>query len=241
MAMYSLDPINANCYEGTTVLINKFDIHDEEKLLQAEIAITQEAAASWDRSPKCDSFDFEHFRAIHEHLFHDLYDWSGQVRTVNISKKGTNFCPHYEIEGHAERIFTRLREADSLCGLAKEVFIDEFVDMYVSTNYLHPFREGNGRTQRLFLSQLARNAGFRLSFAEIDIDMLMIATIQSAHGVVDGLKEIFSKAISRLPKVSLDQQPEKKMMEKLQKSRERAENAKSSIPAAKKKSKSSER
>jgi len=68
MSKYSLDPIAANCYTGTTVLINKFGIREEEKLIQAEIAVTQIAIASWELSPQCDTFDFEHYRTIHKHL-----------------------------------------------------------------------------------------------------------------------------------------------------------------------------
>jgi len=197
MSKYSLDPIAADCYTGTTVLINKFGIREEEKLLQAEIAVTQIATASWELSPQCATFDFEHYRAIHKHLFQNLYEWAGQIRDVNISKKGTRFCPFDEIESLAGRIFTRLRKADYLRRLSKDKFVAEFVDLYITTNHLHPFREGNGRVQRLFLSQLARNAGYSLDFADIDVDELMIVTIQSAHGIEDGLKRILDKAIGK--------------------------------------------
>lgn len=199
MSKYSLDPIAANCYPGTTVLINKFGIHDDNKLLQAEIAITQEAAAWWELSPQCYSFDFKHYSAIHRHLFQDIYEWAGQVRDVDISKKGTKFCTYTEINELAERIFAGLQKTDCLCGLTKSGFVNEFVSLYISTNHLHPFREGNGRVQRLFLSQLARNTGYELNFKDIDVDELMIATIQSAHGIGDGLKRIFTKAINNLP------------------------------------------
>lgn len=195
MAPYSLDPISANCYPGTTVLINKFGIRSEARLLEAETAITQEAAARWELSPMCSTFDLEHYKAIHRHLFQDLYDWAGQLRTVDISKKGTRFCPCERLEEEAVAAFKRLRDMKLFAGLTKDEFVLEFVDLYVTTNYLHPFREGNGRTQRLFLAQLARKVGFRLDFADIDLDELMIATIQSAAGVEDGLRRIFSKAI----------------------------------------------
>jgi len=195
MPQYSLDPIAANCYPGTTVLINKFGIRDEETLLQAETEVTHEAAARWESMPEKSTFDFEHYKAIHKHLFHDLYDWAGQTRSVDISKKGTHFCPHGEIEDLARRIFAGLQKSSYLKGQSKRKFVTSFIRLYISTNYLHPFREGNGRTQRLFLAQLARNAGFNLDFADIDVDDLMIATIQSAHGVEDGLKRIFNKAI----------------------------------------------
>ncbi len=60
---------------------------------------------------------------------------------------------------------------------------------------LHPFREGNGRTQRTFFAQLIRNAGFDINFSEIDADAMMIANIQAAGGVNDPLQEVFRKSI----------------------------------------------
>ena len=230
MAHYSLDPIAADCYPGTTVLINKFGIKEEGKLLQAEIEITHEASARWEILPEHSSFNFEHYKAIHWHLFHDLYDWAGQTRSVDISKKGTRFCPHGEIEDLSGRIFTGLHKSNYLKGLQKSQFVSSFIDLYVITNYLHPFREGNGRTQRLFLAQLTRNVGFNLDFADIDVDELMIATIQSAHGVEDGLKRIFAKAIYN--PISL--------MDKLNQAKELVELSKAINPSPAKKQKERE-
>ena len=69
------------------------------------------------------------------------------------------------------------------------------VDFYCVTNMLHPFREGNGRTQRIFIAQLIRFCGYDINFSEIDPDDLMIATIHSANGITGFLKDIFSKHI----------------------------------------------
>ena len=66
---------------------------------------------------------------------------------------------------------------------------------YQRTNELHPFREGNGRTQRLFVSELCRHAGYELDFSSIDTDLLMIATIQAAHGVEDLLRQLLADAL----------------------------------------------
>lgn len=62
---------------------------------------------------------------------------------------------------------------------------------------IHPFREGNGRTQRVFLTQLINKNGYRIDFSEIDADDLMIATIQAANGVTDFLKNIFRSSIKK--------------------------------------------
>ena len=74
-------------------------------------------------------------------------------------------------------------------------FVEELTDFYCSINELHPLREGNGRTQRLFLSQLVRNAGYTLNFSEVDGDLLMFATIQAAQGVKDLLKQLLEETI----------------------------------------------
>ena len=60
---------------------------------------------------------------------------------------------------------------------------------------LHPFREGNGRTLRVFITQLIRNAGYDINFADMDTELLMIATIQSSQGVTDMLKQLFCESI----------------------------------------------
>lgn len=192
---YSIDPISANCYPDTTVLINKFDIRDEEKLNEVESVIASARFAEWVNAPKADSFDFEHYKAIHHFLFSDLYDWAGQIRAVNISKKGTNFTPAKNIEEQASLIFKRLKNCNYFKGLGLDEFVDEIVDFYCVTNALHPFREGNGRTQRVFLTQLIRNAGYDINFADMDTELLMIATIRSAQGVTDMLRQLFLESI----------------------------------------------
>ena len=193
---YNIDPISANCYPDTTVLINKFDIRDEEKLSEVENVIASARYAEWLNSPQSKEFTFNHYKAIHHFLFSDLYDWAGKVRTVNISKKGTHFTPAENIESQAELIFDRLGRQNYFKGLPHGEFVEEIVDFYCVTNNLHPFREGNGRTQRVFLTQLIYNAGYHINFADMDTDLLMIATIQSAQGVTDLLKQIFSESIS---------------------------------------------
>lgn len=85
---YSIDPIQDNCYPGTTVLVNKLHIHDEAALQEAEALATYVNASKLEQCPLEGVFDFAHYKAIHQFLFSDLYDWAGQIRTVNLSKKG---------------------------------------------------------------------------------------------------------------------------------------------------------
>ncbi len=89
---YSIEAGTANCYEGTTCLINKFNIKDENKLKNLEAAITFAKASKLEKTPIEGNYDLEHYLAIHRFLFEDIYDWAGKLRTVEISKKRHKFC-----------------------------------------------------------------------------------------------------------------------------------------------------
>lgn len=192
---YTIEAASDGCYPGTTVLVNRFGLHTQEELNAVEAVLVTARAAQWEEKPLCADFDFAHYKAIHRYLFGELYDWAGQVRTVNLSKKGTQFCPAEEIDRVSTAVFHVLAENSYLCGLSREVFLEKLVDLYERTNELHPFREGNGRTQRVFLAQLAQNAGYALDFAAADPDELMIATILSAQGIEEPLRQVFEKII----------------------------------------------
>lgn len=118
------------------------------------------------------------------------------MRSIDLSKQRTRFCPVREIESLAGRMFSRIEQMDFLCGLPREDFIAELTDFYSSVNYLHPFREGNGRTQRLYFRQLAQRAGYKLDFAAVDSDRMMIATIHAASGIEETLRDVFDEIIT---------------------------------------------
>ena len=75
------------------------------------------------------------------------------------------------------------------------LFVENIVDLYCTLNILHPFREGNGRTERIFISQLIRFNGYDIDFSDIDTDYLMFTTIQSAQGITDNLVNLFKENI----------------------------------------------
>ena len=193
---YSIDSLTADCYPGTSCLINKLDIRDEEMLAEYEAMVTTAKVALLEQNPLPGNFDFDHYRAIHQFLFEDLYAWAGQLRTVDMSKKGTAFVKAGEIKMLGEKAFARLNHRHNFAGLAHEDFVENIVDFYSVINLLHPFREGNGRTQRVFFTQLIRSAGYDIDFSEIDTDELMVATIQAAGGVNDLLLAVFRVAIT---------------------------------------------
>lgn len=193
---YSIDAITDGCYENTTCLINKFDIHDEVKLKKVEADITFAKATILESNPISNKFDLEHYKAIHRFLFEDIYDWAGSFRKVDMSKKGTSFCLTDQLDDVAKNCFDRLAENNLFSDLDRDEFVDAVVDFYCVTNMLHPFREGNGRTQRIFISQLIHHNGYDFDFSDIDSDDLMIATIQAANGVTDFLRQLFDENIS---------------------------------------------
>lgn len=195
---YSITSIANDCYEGTSCLINKLNIRDEKKLDLVESQITVAKISILQQTPINRNFDFEHYKAIHKFIFEDLYDWAGTTRTVDISKKGTSFVKAEDIEKIATACFERLKSQNYFKNLETDNFIKKLTDFYCVTNSLHPFREGNGRTQRVFLSQLAYNAGYEIDFAKIDSDELIIATIQAANGVDTYLNDILRKNIRPL-------------------------------------------
>lgn len=192
---YNVNSLTDDCYPNTLCLINKFDIRDEKQLSEIEADITFAKSSEWERNPLSESFDLNHYKAIHRFLFEDLYSWAGELRSIDISKKGTSFCSVVNLEEMCKKSFDYLQSRHLFTNLDKTEFIDEIVDFYCTTNMLHPFREGNGRTQRLFISQLIRHNGYDFNFSDIDTDELMIATIHSANGVTDFLRDIFLKNI----------------------------------------------
>lgn len=192
---YSIDTLQSDCYEGTSCLINKFDIKDETVLKELEATITLTKITEYSLNPLFNTFDVQHYKEIHKYLFGDIYDWAGEYRTVDMSKKGTAFANADSIENLMSKCFERLNNKNLFQGLNFDDFVDNLVDFYCVTNIIHPFREGNGRTQRVFLTQLINENGYDIDFFEIDTDELMIATIQSANGVTDYLKDIFKYVI----------------------------------------------
>lgn len=163
----------------TGVLRNRLGITDRARLAQAEADFSALRIAQLWRHPLPGRYDLDHLRAFHRHIFGDVYDWAGELRTVNIGKSAL-FCPPGELATTGARIFHRLARAGYLRGLGRAAFLDGLTEMLAAINSLHPFREGNGRTQRAFLAQLARDAGWALRWAAMD-PATNVAASRAAH------------------------------------------------------------
>lgn len=173
------------CYAGTAVLKNKLDLKDANRLGDFEAEITAQRASE----PLPDgALDFTHYKAVHHHLFQDVYDWAGQPRSVRISKGGNPFCFPEFIDGQMSALLAALAADRYLRGLDRKAFSKKAAHFLAELNAIHPFREGNGRTQLSFLALLADEAGHPLDLARLDPRLFLDATIESFGGDEGGLE-----------------------------------------------------
>ena len=193
---YTLNSTDYDCYEGTTVLINKFGIRSQAELDEIEMLLAGYKTLEILNGPLETPFTFSDYRQIHQYIFGDIYDWAGKVRTISLAKSATKFTEPEKIEERGKRIFQRIAKMNYLCGLNKQELVFQVTDLYHNLNMLHPFREGNGRTERIFITKLIRNAGFEIDITRGNSDLLMIGTIQAAAGVMDNLALFFDENIA---------------------------------------------
>ena len=166
-------------YRNSTVLKNKLDLRNQAELDAFEAEIS--TARAEEPLPE-GTLDFNHYCAIHHHLFQDVYDWAGQPRTVRIAKGGNPFCFPENIHGQATNLFEELRQADYLQGLEAEEFSHKAAHFLAELNAIHAFREGNGRSQLSFFALLANNAGHPLNLDRLDPGEMLAAMIASFDG-----------------------------------------------------------
>lgn len=129
--------------------------------------------------PTRGKFDALHLKALHGHIFQDVFDWAGQFRTVNISKGGHLFGAAAVIAMSLHGILEKLPRENFLRSLDREVFAQRCGWYFGEINAIHPFREGNGRTQREFLRQLAAQAGYSLDWRRVTRDTMIEASRES--------------------------------------------------------------
>lgn len=201
---YSFHADKKYCFPGSTVLKNKLNITDKADLNEAEREITAIRIMSIEDYPIKGKFDFKHLKDIHFYVFQDIYEWAGQIRTVNISK-GNVFCYYQNIESYASSLFNKLKVEKFLITADKKIVFDRLSFYMSEINALHPFREGNGRVQRIFISYLAKVAGYELNFSEIsDKDMIEI----SSRAFREGHEEYITMFENIAKPISLKEQDE---------------------------------
>jgi cell filamentation protein len=182
------------CYPGTTVLKNKLDLRDAEELAAFEAEVSDTRA---DEEIPAGDLDFTHFKTIHRHLFQDVYDWAGEVRTVRISKDGSMFCYPENIESEATKLFTKLEQDNFLSDRTSKEFAQEAAHFLADLNAIHAFREGNGRTQLSFFLLLADQAGHPIDLDAFDPETFLDAIIASFKGDERPLTAVIEDLVQR--------------------------------------------
>lgn len=201
------------CYPHTNVLKNKLNIRDADKFLNAEIRFTSNRLFGLQKCPESGSFDLKHLQCIHRRIFQDLFDWAGKIRSVDIAK-GSLFCPSWNIQGYAQDVF---RDFYSSCMTAKDdkqQFVKTLAAHYADLNALHPFREGNGRSQREFTRELCMECGYIFDLTQTKHHEMLNASILSLDaGDNTGLEQIFNCAVVSVNEYKgLNEQLESKIM-----------------------------
>ncbi len=173
-------------YAGTTVLKNRLDIRDQQRLQAFELEMS--TLRSTEPLP-VGRLSATHYRAIHHHLFQDVYTWAGRYRTVRTAKGGNWFCYPEHIPQEMARVFAELRRHSFLARRRFEEFAEGAAHFLAELNAIHPFREGNGRSQLSFVHQLAVKAGHPINLNLLRPDAFLEAMIASFRGRTAPLRQ----------------------------------------------------
>lgn len=186
--------------ETGDVLKNKLGISDAAELEKAEYNITDDKLAEALVSLHPSVFDFKCLLDLHKFLFEDIYEFAGKVRTVNISKPDSPvpFCYVDFIPSEADRIFGELAKDKYLVGLELPEFSEKLAYYASEINALHPFREGNGRTARLFLLLMARNAGYLIDYSIASHCAILHADTEAFAGNLQPLRDLYRQIVIKI-------------------------------------------
>jgi cell filamentation protein len=182
------------CYDGTDVLVNYLEIKDNKTLQKAERKLVLAKLYELRQNKMVGNFDLDHFLGIHKYLFEDIYPFAGKIRRENISKGFFTFAEWEYIEDELKKLLTDLKNENYLKGLDREVFVKRLVYYMAELNVLHPFRDGNGRTIREFIRELAYRNGYLLDITGIDSKELLQACMISIVDT-DHLEKLFNECI----------------------------------------------
>lgn len=159
------------------VLKNKLGAKTNEELESRERDITTFRIAQLKDSPINGNFDLKHLQDIHHFIFSPVYDWAGEIRDGSLAKGGTVFTYPERIAPELNKLFSQLKSENYLQGLNQEEITQRLAYYLGELNVNHPFREGNGRVQRIFISELAEKAGYKLDFSNVSQQEMIDASV----------------------------------------------------------------
>lgn len=182
--------------QETGIFKNLFGARTQNQLDEIEADITTVTTLEFLQSSPRLTHSFEDFIVIHKAIFGEVYPWAGQVRTYNLSKGQTAFLPYDRFPVAIPYEFTQMQNINFLKGFERTDFCHNLAEHFNEMNYIHPFREGNGRTQRVFWTLIARDAGYRINWLSITSEELRVA---SEYGAINAdaskLESLFLKAV----------------------------------------------
>lgn len=155
---------------------NRFGITSQAELQRRETPLSLRRLLELQQKPVAGNFDTEHLRAIHRYIFQDVYDWAGELRTVGISKPGAAFPPPDYLQASLDALFAALAREDRLKNLSARAWAHRAAFFLGEINSIHPFREGNGRTQREFVRELAEAGGLLLIWPAVSQEEMVRAS-----------------------------------------------------------------
>lgn len=177
------------------VLHNLANIEDEKILLVYEsLKVSKRVEELFKNPPKIKNSDS--LLTIHHYLFQDVYEWAGKVRTVNISKNGKPFFNGERFNVGFQYIDNLITEYKAIRKTDKDKLAQKLAEILDNVNYLHPFREGNGRVQREFLRLLALEKGLILNLNPPDnIDIYNRYMSGTIEGDIEKLSDLIFELI----------------------------------------------
>ncbi len=170
------------------VLKNRLGIHDSAELARMEEKISKKRAVELFESSYLNEYEAGTFRmlaAIHKYLFELIYDFAGKVRDVNMAKGNFRFAPVIYLQAAIENVEK----------MPQSTF-DEIVEKYVEMNIVHPFREGNGRSTRIWLDIiLKKELNLVVNWSLVDKDDYLLAMERSPVKDIE-IKHILKQALT---------------------------------------------
>ena len=184
-------------YPGTNVLKNLRNYRDPGQLRELEAEATSWRISQLERKAQKGKFDTAHLQAIHRHIFQDVYPWAGDLRTVDIARPGQfYFAFSHQIPPCLHRTFANLKEERHLKGTTHQDFCKRAAWYLGELNAIHPFRDGNGRTQREFIRQLGLHGGHVLNWVRVSRTQMYSASHLSFQAADNsGLENVLLTAL----------------------------------------------
>ena len=185
---------SAYCYKGTNVLINLLNIRDNKTLQRAESRIVATKLFELRKNEMIGNFDVEHFIKIHKFLFEDIYPFAGKFRTENIAKGYFSFAEWEYIDTELRKLLEKLHKSNLLKDDTRAELVKDLAYYLAELNVLHPFREGNGRTIREFIRELAYKNGYLLDLQKVEPSEVHDAFLKSVIDTTD-LENVIDKCL----------------------------------------------